>query len=84
MDAWREWMDRGFDAFQTGRSREASDAFHRAVELNPASLEAHLYLALAVGQQHVPGDVSIGVDGLISKDVMISGNCWLEGSDTTR
>jgi TonB family protein len=51
----RDWLNRGVQAFKSARYADAADAFQRAVELNPSSVPAHLYLGTAYMQQYIPG-----------------------------
>lgn len=50
------WLDQGVRAFKGARYPEAVSAFQRAVDLNPSSINARLYLGTAYMQQYVPGD----------------------------
>jgi TonB family protein len=51
----RDWINRGVQDFKAGRYSEASAAFQKAVETDPASVPAHLYLATSWVQQYIPG-----------------------------
>ena len=57
-DDWRPWMDRGVQAYKSGRYREAADAFQNAVYRNPSDPNAHLYLASACMAAWRPGAAS--------------------------
>jgi TonB family protein len=50
-----EWLNRGVQAFKNAQYREAAEAFARAVEINPGSVTARLYLGTAHMQQYIPG-----------------------------
>ena len=50
-----EWLNRGVQAFKSANYGEAVEAFGRAVELNPGSVTARLYLGTAHMQQYIPG-----------------------------
>ena len=52
---WRGWLNSGVQAFKGARYQDAVAAFQRAVELNPSSVDARLYLGTAYMQQFVPG-----------------------------
>jgi TonB family protein len=51
----RGWMNQGVQAFRTGQYQQATEAFQKAVDLDPSNLAAHLYLGTAFMQQFVPG-----------------------------
>jgi TonB family protein len=51
----RDWVNRGVQAFKQARYPEAVAAFQGAVQADPSSVTAHLYLATAYLQMHVPG-----------------------------
>ncbi|MBZ5727645.1 MAG: TonB family protein [Acidobacteriia bacterium] len=51
----RDWLNRGVAAFKGGRYPEATQAFAKAVDLDPANPTARLYLATAYLQQFIPG-----------------------------
>jgi len=50
----RSWLNNGVQAFKNARYTEAVTAFEKAVELDPSSLPAHLYLGTAYMQQFIP------------------------------
>jgi TonB family protein len=50
-----EWLNRGVQAFKNAHYTEAAEAFARAVEINPGSVTARLYLGTAYMQQYIPG-----------------------------
>lgn len=52
---FREAMDRGLQAFRQGRYSEAAGAFTQAVQADPSSVQARLYLGTAYLQMYVPG-----------------------------
>ena len=54
----RSALNQGVQAFRSARYAEAVQAFQRAVDLDPASLNARLYLATAYFQQYIPGNDS--------------------------
>jgi TonB family protein len=49
------WMNQGIQAFQAAQYPQAVTAFQRAVQIQPDSLNAHLYLGTAHMQQFIPG-----------------------------
>src|SRR5207302_5387461 len=51
-------LDRGVQAFKEARYADAATDFQRAVDLNPSSTQAHLYLANAEMNQFIPGAVA--------------------------
>jgi Tfp pilus assembly protein PilF len=51
---YRNWLNQGAEAFRSAQYA-AIQAFQRAIDLNPSSLTAHLYLATAYMQQYIPG-----------------------------
>jgi TonB family protein len=51
----KEWLNRGVQAFKNAQYAEAVGAFARAVEANPGSVTARLYLGTAHMQQYIPG-----------------------------
>jgi TonB family protein len=51
----RSWLNQGIQAYKSGRYQEATDAFQRAVDLDPSGLNARLYLATAWMSQYIPG-----------------------------
>jgi len=55
---WRDWIQRGTEAFRHARYAEAISAFQTAAGANPKSPVPHLYLALVWLQQYIPGAVS--------------------------
>src|SRR5215472_6474211 len=52
---FRNWLNQGGEAFRNAQYAVAIQAFQRAIDLNPSSLIAHLYLATAYMQQYIPG-----------------------------
>lgn len=52
---FRNWLSQGAEAFRTAQYAAAIQAFQRAIDLDPSSLTARLYLATAYMQQYVPG-----------------------------
>jgi Flp pilus assembly protein TadD len=55
---WRTWIQQGTEVFRKGRSAEAVSAFEKACELSPGTAVPHLYLAIALYQQYIPGALS--------------------------
>jgi Flp pilus assembly protein TadD len=51
--ASRDSLNQGVQAFRSARYPDAVLAFQRAVDLDPSSLNARLYLATAYMQQYV-------------------------------
>jgi len=51
----RNWLNQGVQAFRNAQYAAAVQAFQRAIDLDPSSLTARLYLATAYMQQYVPG-----------------------------
>lgn len=51
----RGWINRGVQAFREARYPEATAAFQKAVQLDPANSTARLYLGTAYMQQYIPG-----------------------------
>ncbi len=51
----REAINQGVQAFKNGQFQEAEQHFIRANELDPALLNARLYLATAYAAQYIPG-----------------------------
>jgi tetratricopeptide (TPR) repeat protein len=51
----RNWLNQGVQAFRSAQYAAAVQAFQRAVDLDPSSVTARLYLATAYMQQYVPG-----------------------------
>jgi tetratricopeptide (TPR) repeat protein len=49
------WLNQGVQAFRNAQYDAAVQAFQRAIDLEPSSLTAHLYLATAFMQQYIPG-----------------------------
>ena len=49
------WIMRGVEAFRAGNYSDAAAAFERAVRMDPASVQAHIYLGTAYLQQYIPG-----------------------------
>jgi TonB family protein len=56
--SYQEWITRGVNAYKSARFDEATAAFERATQLQPASVNAHLYLATTYMAQWIPGTVS--------------------------
>ena len=54
-ESWRDWLNRGVQAFKAAQYSEAIEAFQKAVSLDPAQIPPHLYLATAWMQQYIPG-----------------------------
>ncbi len=54
----RGWLNRGVQAFKSARYDEAVAAFQKAVDLDPANVDAHLYLGTAYMQRYIPGATS--------------------------
>jgi hypothetical protein len=52
---FRNGLNQGAQAFREVQYAAAIQAFQRAIDLNPSSLTAHLYLATAYMQQYIPG-----------------------------
>src|SRR5438132_120499 len=57
-DDWRDWLNRGTEAFENARYREAVEAFQKSVYLNPQEVEPRLYLATAWMSLYIPGSAS--------------------------
>jgi tetratricopeptide (TPR) repeat protein len=51
----RTYLNQGVAAYKNARYLEAVDFFRKAVELDPNSKTAHLYLATAYMSQYIPG-----------------------------
>ncbi len=51
----REWLNQGVRAFKNGQYAAATDAFLKAVNLEPNNATARLYLGTAYMQQYIPG-----------------------------
>ena len=51
----RSWLNDGVGAFKNARYPEAVASFQKAVEADPSSVPAHLYLGTAYMQQYIPG-----------------------------
>ena len=51
----RELINEGVQAFRTANYQKAVELFQRAVDLDPGSVNAHLYLATAHMSQWIPG-----------------------------
>lgn len=51
----RGWLNRGVQAYKTGRYVEAVEAFQRSVDLDPTNATSRLYLATAHMSQYIPG-----------------------------
>lgn len=49
------WMNRGVQAFRSANYPQATADFQKAVEIDPSSVTARLYLATAYMQQYIPG-----------------------------
>jgi TonB family protein len=54
----QNWLNQGIQAYRNARYQEAIDAFQKAVDLNPANVSAHLYLATAYMSSYIPGATS--------------------------
>lgn len=52
---FREAMDGGLEALRQGKYSAAAQAFTRAVQADPSSIPAHLYLGTAYLQMYIPG-----------------------------
>src|SRR5260370_11354256 len=52
---WRNWLNRGVEAYKSARYREAVDYFQKSVDLKPTEVSPHLYLATALMSQYIPG-----------------------------
>src|SRR3954452_16424329 len=57
-----EWLNRGVQAFKSARYTDAVAFFERAVEANPGSVTARLYLGTAHLQQYIPGAEAPEID----------------------
>lgn len=55
---WRTWIQQGTEVFRKGRYAEAGSLFEKACELSPGTAVPHLYLAIALYQQYIPGALS--------------------------
>jgi tetratricopeptide (TPR) repeat protein len=51
----RDQLNKGVTAYKNAKYEEAIDHFQQAVALDPALLNARLYLATAFAQQYIPG-----------------------------
>jgi TonB family protein len=51
----RGWLNRGVQAFKNAQYPDAVAAFQKAVDMDPTSVPARLYLATAYMQQFIPG-----------------------------
>src|SRR5437660_81444 len=56
----RAYLNHGAQAYKGGRYAQAVEFFQKAVELDPDSKTAHLYLATAYMSQCIPGEESPG------------------------
>lgn len=63
----KAWINKGVQAFRSARYAEAVEAFQNAINLDPASVSAHLYLGTAYMQQWIPGAPSPENDQLPQK-----------------
>ena len=54
----RGWLNKGIQAYKSGKYQEATDAFQQAVDLDPSALNARLYLATAWMSRYIPGALS--------------------------
>ncbi len=52
---WRAWLNKGIQAYKSARYDEATEAFQKAVALNPDDVTPHLYLGTAYMTQYIPG-----------------------------
>jgi TonB family protein len=57
-DDWRDWLNRGTEAYENERYREAVENLQKSVHLNPNEIEPRLYLATAWMSLYVPGSAS--------------------------
>ena len=51
----RDQLNKGVQSYKNAKYEEAIDHFQKAVSLDPALLNARLYLATAYAQQYIPG-----------------------------
>src|SRR5262250_4022935 len=51
----RDQLNKGVQAYKSAKYEEAITHFQQAVEMDPALLNARLYLATAYAQQYIPG-----------------------------
>src|ERR1700758_1714451 len=51
----RDQLNKGVQSYKNSKYEEAMDHFQQAVSLDPALLNARLYLATAFAQQYIPG-----------------------------
>jgi tetratricopeptide (TPR) repeat protein len=51
----RDQLNKGVQAYKNARYEEAIDHFQKSISLDPALLNARLYLATAYTQQYIPG-----------------------------
>src|SRR5438270_4136443 len=51
----RDQLNKGVQSYKNSKYEEAIDHFQQAVSLDPALLNARLYLATAYAQQYIPG-----------------------------
>jgi tetratricopeptide (TPR) repeat protein len=54
----QDWINRGVEALRRAQYPQAEAAFQNAVDLDPSSASAHMYLATACMQQFIPGATS--------------------------
>lgn len=54
----KKWLQDGVEAYKHGQTDAAIADFARAKELDPASMNARLYLATAYSSQYIPGATS--------------------------
>src|SRR5260370_10330598 len=52
---WRAWLNKGIEAYKSARYDEATEAFQKAVALNPDDVTPHLCLGTAYMTQYIPG-----------------------------
>ncbi len=51
----RDFLNQGMQEFKSARYAEAADNFRKAVDADPANVQAHLYLGTALDMQYIPG-----------------------------
>src|SRR6266404_5831462 len=57
-DDWRSWLNRGIEAYENERYREAVEDLQKSVYLKPNEVEPRLYLATAWMSLYIPGSAS--------------------------
>src|SRR6516225_5074663 len=73
---WRTWIQQGAELFRKGRSAEAVSSFEKACESSPGTAVPHLYLAIALHQQYIPGALSSENTELARRSEMELRRAW--------